>query len=116
MLTVDYPWVVWYAPDVGRETQVVRGADFMADEIVEVRVIAPPDADGDAGICGQQTTYTVQADAAGQFVLNAVEAGDPYFGTQCKGAWQVAATGQDTGLVTNSVPWSVAWFPARRDR
>ena len=108
--------MVWYAPDVGQAPQVIRGTDFVPDEVVEIRVVAPPDTDGDAGICGQQTTYTVHADAAGTFVLNAVEAGNPYFGTQCKGAWEVAATGQDTGLDTNSVPWSVAWFPARRDR
>jgi hypothetical protein len=84
--------------------------------MVEIRVIGPPDVDGDGNVCGQQTTYTMQADAAGELALDATESGDPYFGTQCKGAWQAQATGQDTGLDTNAVNWSVAWFPARRDR
>ena len=116
ILTVDYPWLVWYGPDVGRETQVIRGRRFQPQEDVEIRVIGPPDADGDPDVCGRQTTYSVQADAAGTLILDAIESGDPYFGTQCKGVWQAQATGQDTGLATNTVNWSVAWFPARRDR
>jgi hypothetical protein len=116
VLTVDYPWVVWYAPDVGRETQIIRGIRFSPNEIVEIRVIGPPDIDGDGSVCDQQTTYNVQADAVGELILDATESGDPYFGTQCRGDWQAEATGQTTGLQTNTVSWTVSWFPARRER
>jgi hypothetical protein len=116
VLTVEYPWVVWYGPEVGQPTQVIRGHDFQAHETVEIQVLAPPDGDGDPGVCDQQTTSTVQADAAGDIVLDTVEAGDPYFGTQCRGDWQAQASGQATGLQTNIVTWTVSWFPARRER
>ncbi len=114
-LTRDYPWLVWYGPQVGQPTQIIRGIDFVPLELVEVRVTAPEDTAGDPGVCAAQATYTVQADAAGVLLLDAGEAGDLLFGTQCKGVWQAEATGLTTGLVTNQVAWTVAWFPARRD-
>ncbi len=116
VLTVEHPWLVWYAPDVGQPPQVLRGSAFQAQEQVEVRVHAPADDEGEPLICAAETTYIVQADPAGELVLDAAEAGDPYFGTQCRGAWQASATGQTTGLQTNSVSWTVSWFPARRER
>jgi hypothetical protein len=116
VLTVEHPWVVWYGPEVGQPTQVIRGRDFVAHEWVEVQVSAPSDMDGGRRVCDQQNTYSVQADAAGELVLDAAEAGDLYWGTQCRGAWQAQASGQTTGLQTNTVAWTVSWFPARRER
>ena len=115
-LSVDYPWLVWFAPQVGQPTQVIRGRNFQPGENVELRLTAPPDPDGDPACCAGQTVYLVRANASGEFVMSATSVGELYFGTQCKGGWQATGTGQSTGLHTNHVPWAVAWFPAHRNR
>ncbi len=108
ILTVDYPWLVWYGPQVGQPTQVLRGTGFTPGGAATVTVSGP-------GTCGA-ATYPVTADATGAWTLSAAGAGDAWFGVACRGAWQAAATDVASGLGSNAVAWTVAWFPVHRVR
>jgi hypothetical protein len=116
VLTRDYPWLAWYGPRVGQPTQILRGTRFTPHGAVELQVLAGPDPEGDPTICGHMATYTLQADAAGEFVFTTAEAAQAYFGAQCRGGWVAQARDLTTDLVSNAPSWVVAWFPVRRSR
>ncbi len=107
-LTREYPWLVWYGPQVGQPTQVLRGTGYTPQGAVTVQVAGP------AG-CGRHT-YLVTADAAGAWTLDALSSGEGWFGTACRGTWQATATDAASGLGSPAATWTVAWFPVRRTR
>jgi hypothetical protein len=49
-------------------------------------------------------------------MLDAALTGDGWFGTYCRGTWQAWAEDVVSGLVSNAVTWTVAWFPIHRVR
>ncbi len=115
-LTRDYPWLIWFGPQVGQPTQILRGTGFTPSGFVQLHLWCPADADGPASHCGQEAVYPLRADAAGAFVFTALDAGEADFGTPCRGAWLAWAEDWTSGLDSNSVEWVTSWFPVRRER
>ncbi len=110
-LVAEYPYLVWYGPDLPGESlppQRLYGyAEPGVDLAIDVR--APWDADG--GGCGTAQSYYVTADSLGHFSLGAGEVGDPLFGTKCRGDWQAQAEDLNHGTFSDIVSWQVSWFP-----
>jgi len=110
-ITTDYPWLVWYGPNVGQPTQVIRGTDFTPGGTVQIHLAGPFDNKGDPTVCAHTVIHTTTANASGAFAFTAA-----YLGTQCRGGWLGWADDASTGLSSNTVDWVTAWFPVHRER
>lgn len=115
-LAIDYPWLIWYGPQVGQPGQTFRGRNFQPAGWVGLTVWGPPDSAGAAAFCDQERYYFLRANATGEFVFTPFDAGDAYLGTPCRGTWRAYAEDLSTGRFSNSVSWTTAWFPVQRDR
>jgi len=115
-LRVEYPWLIWYGSQLGQPTQILYGTDFSPLGTVRLVLAAPADADGAAGVCGGPLSYVLRADGAGNFTFDATAAIDPHFGTPCRGQWSATAYDLVSGRGSNTVAWTVSWFPVRLSR
>ncbi len=104
-LNRDYAFLLQCGAIVGEPTQVLRGVlsgGFVSGQEIRLVLIDPN---------GNPTTYYATTDAVGQFVLDAVSAGgDTCFGSSLTGNWSAQAYYDLTGLASNPVRWSVAWY------
>lgn len=101
-LEVDYPWLVYYGPELGLPAQTLRG-----------EVLPPPPPGSEVRITVQQpdgteALYLRATDEFGKFLLDPAAANDPMFGAIQIGMWQAEL---ESGLSSNSVGWEVRWFP-----
>lgn len=102
-VSADYADLVYYGPQVGQRAQTLHcsvtggaGAPFG----VAFQVTNPN---------GTTAVFNLTTDASGNCVLGPGEAGDTHFGTTVTGSWSARAF--SGGASSNSVTWTVSWFP-----
>ena len=115
-LRVEYPWLIWYGSQLGQPTQILYGTRFTPTGAVRLVLTAPADTGGAVGVCGGPVIYVLRADGAGNFTFDATAAADAHFGTPCRGQWSATAYDLVSGSGSNTVAWTVAWFPVRLSR
>jgi hypothetical protein len=108
-LFAQYKYLIWYGPRLGGglPAQTLYG-HATPNSLVSIWVYSPDDSEGED--CAQTLYFSVYADPVGDFLLTPAEAGE-LFGTTCRGQWQAIAYDNSSGLYSNWVSWTTAWFP-----
>lgn len=117
-LAVDYPYLILRGPELPppagpRPAQTMRG-QYTGPLPLSGRTITIHIWDG-----SWWYTYVTTTNAAGQFALTPIAAGDPLLGTILLGAWQAYAevTIPASGtFVSPDAFWRVNWFPVHGTR
>ena len=102
----QYPWLLWYASNLGLPAQVLTGtltqaATPVPGAVIRLRTAAPG---------GSTNEYWVFTDAWGMFQLDATIAGDVNFGSTEQGTWDGQAFYDVGGQSSNGADWEVEWF------
>lgn len=102
----QYPWLLWYAANVGLPAQVLTGTLTRAGtplpgDVIRLRTSSPS---------GTVAEYWVFTDVGGVFQLDATTAGDVNFGSTEQGTWDGQAFYDVGGQSSNRVDWEVEWF------